>query len=188
MKKPVGRHGAGRRRRTGEAGGERYARLPRDTHGEARRAVSTRAATSRRTARAFSGARMNPISRSPSATNKCPSSFAPPPSRAPAARKWQQLNAKRYGTTRKFGYVEPPKEEMPPEVRGETRRGARPPPFPACSERRAKAADALVKPSDEIFLPPGRRGARRRTPPQPLTLGLPHTTPPCINNSTCARS
>jgi len=31
------------------------------------------------------------------------------------ARKWQQLNSKRYGTSRKFGYVEPPKEEMPPE-------------------------------------------------------------------------
>ena len=48
---------------------------------------------------------------------------------------------------------------MPPEVRGETRRGARPPPFPARSERSAKkkAADALVvKPSDEIFLPPDR--------------------------------
>ena len=31
------------------------------------------------------------------------------------ARKWQALNAKRYGTSRKFGYVEPAKEEMPPE-------------------------------------------------------------------------
>ena len=35
----------------------------------------------------------------------------------PAARKWQQLNAKRYGISRKFGYVEPEKQEMPPEVR-----------------------------------------------------------------------
>ena len=31
------------------------------------------------------------------------------------ARKWQQLNAKRYGISRKFGYVEPEKQEMPPE-------------------------------------------------------------------------
>ncbi|OUS43523.1 NUC071 domain-domain-containing protein [Ostreococcus tauri] len=31
------------------------------------------------------------------------------------ARKWQTLNAKRYSSTRKFGYVEPAKEEMPPE-------------------------------------------------------------------------
>jgi len=42
----------------------------------------------------------------------------PPPSTS-TARKWQQLNSKRYGTSRKFGYVEPPKEEMPPEVRQE---------------------------------------------------------------------
>ena len=31
------------------------------------------------------------------------------------ARKWQQLNSKRYGEKRKFGYVEPQKEDMPPE-------------------------------------------------------------------------
>ena len=31
------------------------------------------------------------------------------------ARKWQQLNSKRYGEKRKFGYVEAMKEEMPPE-------------------------------------------------------------------------
>ena len=31
------------------------------------------------------------------------------------ARKWQQLNAKRYGEKRKFGYVEAQKEDMPPE-------------------------------------------------------------------------
>ncbi|MEW5307804.1 MAG: hypothetical protein WDW36_010179 [Sanguina aurantia] len=31
------------------------------------------------------------------------------------ARKWQQLNSKRYGDKRKFGYVEAPKEDMPPE-------------------------------------------------------------------------
>ena len=41
----------------------------------------------------------------------------PLPPCARAARKWQQLNAKRYGQKRKFGYVEPNKEEMPPEVR-----------------------------------------------------------------------
>jgi len=31
------------------------------------------------------------------------------------ARKWQQLNAKRYADKRKFGFVEAPKEDMPPE-------------------------------------------------------------------------
>ena len=31
------------------------------------------------------------------------------------ARKWQQMNAKRYATKRKFGFVQAPKEEMPPE-------------------------------------------------------------------------
>ncbi len=31
------------------------------------------------------------------------------------ARKWQQLNSKRYGDKRKFGFVEAPKEDMPPE-------------------------------------------------------------------------
>lgn len=31
------------------------------------------------------------------------------------ARKWQQLNSKRYSDKRKFGYVEAPKEDMPPE-------------------------------------------------------------------------
>lgn len=34
-----------------------------------------------------------------------------------AARKWQQLNAKRYGEKRKFGFVEQAKEDMPAEVR-----------------------------------------------------------------------
>ena len=31
------------------------------------------------------------------------------------ARKWQNLNAKRYSDKRKFGYTEPEKEQMPPE-------------------------------------------------------------------------
>ena len=31
------------------------------------------------------------------------------------ARKWSQLNARRYTTKKKHGYVEAPKEEMPPE-------------------------------------------------------------------------
>lgn len=31
------------------------------------------------------------------------------------AKKWQQLNSKRYGDKRKFGFVESQKEEMPPE-------------------------------------------------------------------------
>ncbi len=33
----------------------------------------------------------------------------------PQAKKWQQLNSKRYGDKRKFGFVEAPKEDMPPE-------------------------------------------------------------------------
>lgn len=31
------------------------------------------------------------------------------------ARKWQQLNSKRYSDKRKFGFVETQKEDMPPE-------------------------------------------------------------------------
>lgn len=31
------------------------------------------------------------------------------------AQKWDQLNSKRYGEKRRFGYVEAQKEEMPPE-------------------------------------------------------------------------
>lgn len=34
-----------------------------------------------------------------------------------AARKWQQLQSKRYADKRKFGHVEAAKEDMPPEVR-----------------------------------------------------------------------
>eukprot|EP01116_Phalansterium_solitarium_P013287 TRINITY_DN3060_c0_g1_i1.p1 TRINITY_DN3060_c0_g1~~TRINITY_DN3060_c0_g1_i1.p1 ORF type:complete len:1968 (+),score=834.25 TRINITY_DN3060_c0_g1_i1:213-6116(+) len=34
---------------------------------------------------------------------------------AEKAKKWQQLNTKRYSEKRKFGYVEPQKEDMPPE-------------------------------------------------------------------------
>lgn len=33
----------------------------------------------------------------------------------PAARKWQQLQSKRYSEKRKFGFVEAQKEDMPPE-------------------------------------------------------------------------
>ena len=32
-----------------------------------------------------------------------------------AARKWQQLNSKRYGSKRKFGYADSGKVDMPPE-------------------------------------------------------------------------
>lgn len=32
-----------------------------------------------------------------------------------AARKWQQLQAKRYSEKRKFGFVDAQKEDMPPE-------------------------------------------------------------------------
>jgi hypothetical protein len=33
----------------------------------------------------------------------------------PQARKWQALNTKRYADKRKFGFVEAPKEALPPE-------------------------------------------------------------------------
>lgn len=33
----------------------------------------------------------------------------------PQARKWQQLNSKRYADKRKYGYTEAQKEDMPPE-------------------------------------------------------------------------
>ena len=33
----------------------------------------------------------------------------------PQARKWQQMNAKRYGVKRRYGYSEAQKEDMPPE-------------------------------------------------------------------------
>lgn len=39
----------------------------------------------------------------------------PPPLCPPAARKWQQLQAKRYAEKRKFGFVDAQKEDMPPE-------------------------------------------------------------------------
>lgn len=35
------------------------------------------------------------------------------------ARKWQQLNSKRYSDKRKFGYVQAQKEDMPPGIRGQ---------------------------------------------------------------------
>jgi pre-mRNA-processing factor 8 len=54
-----------------------------------------------------------------------PLPFQPPlPSNAPVlseeqlqakSRKWAQMNAKRYGEKRKFGFVETQKEAMPPE-------------------------------------------------------------------------
>lgn len=47
---------------------------------------------------------------------------AAPPSHSPQARKWHQLNHKRYADKRRFGYVQAEKEQMPP---GE-RRGGQP--------------------------------------------------------------
>ncbi|CAB4274285.1 unnamed protein product [Prunus armeniaca] len=47
------------------------------------------------------------------------SSVLPPPMAEPAlferARTWQKLESKRYGTKRKFGFVEAEKEDMPAE-------------------------------------------------------------------------
>ena len=34
---------------------------------------------------------------------------------SPPARKWQQLQSKRYAEKRKFGFVDAQKEDMPPE-------------------------------------------------------------------------
>jgi len=65
----------------------------------------------------------------------------------PAARKWQQLNAKRYGISRKFGYVEPEKQEMPPEVR-------------------APASRIACAPAPNRLFPPRARIARD-LPPRP---------------------
>ncbi|KAL3154210.1 Pre-mRNA-processing-splicing factor 8A [Trebouxia sp. C0010 RCD-2024] len=59
-------------------------------------------------------------------TNSIMRAPLPPPTQQPQtldpealleekARKWQQLNAKRYGEKRKHGYVEAQKEDMPPE-------------------------------------------------------------------------
>jgi len=39
----------------------------------------------------------------------------PAPELQERARKWQQLNARRYGERRKHGHVNAPKEDMPPE-------------------------------------------------------------------------
>ena len=64
-----------------------------------------------------------------------------------AARKWQQLNAKRYGISRKFGYVEPEKQEMPPEVR-------------------APASRIACAPAPNRLFPPRARIARD-LPPRP---------------------
>ncbi|KAI3935633.1 hypothetical protein MKW98_022641 [Papaver atlanticum] len=57
----------------------------------------------------------------PPGTGGC-SSIPPPPAMQPIftippskARKWMQLNSKRYGDKRKFGFVETQKEDMPPE-------------------------------------------------------------------------
>ncbi|KAI3892651.1 hypothetical protein MKX03_029560, partial [Papaver bracteatum] len=57
----------------------------------------------------------------PPGTGGC-SSIPPPPAMQPIytippsfTRKWMQLNSKRYGDKRKFGFVETQKEDMPPE-------------------------------------------------------------------------
>jgi pre-mRNA-processing factor 8 len=43
----------------------------------------------------------------------------PPPAatrpRFPQARKWQQLQSKRYAEKRKFGFVDSQKEDLPPQ-------------------------------------------------------------------------
>ena len=56
----------------------------------------------------------------PQPSNPTPPPVEPTPEEAEAkleekARKWIQLNSKRYGDKRKFGFVETQKEDMPPE-------------------------------------------------------------------------
>ncbi|KAL0834378.1 hypothetical protein Bca101_086267 [Brassica carinata] len=56
----------------------------------------------------------------PHSSNPTPPPVEPTPEEAEAkleekARKWMQLNSKRYGDKRKFGFVETQKEDMPPE-------------------------------------------------------------------------
>ncbi|CAG7887097.1 unnamed protein product [Brassica rapa] len=56
----------------------------------------------------------------PHPSNPTPPPVEPTPEEAEAkleekARKWMQLNSKRYGDKRKFGFVETQKEDMPPE-------------------------------------------------------------------------
>lgn len=52
----------------------------------------------------------------PSAQQRVPGSVSQDPAALEEkARKWQQLNTKRYGEKRKFGYVASQKEDMPPE-------------------------------------------------------------------------
>ncbi|RID66762.1 hypothetical protein BRARA_D01879 [Brassica rapa] len=56
----------------------------------------------------------------PPPSNPAPPPVEPTPEEAEAkleekARKWMQLNSKRYGDKRKFGFVETQKEDMPPE-------------------------------------------------------------------------
>ncbi|CAH8282452.1 unnamed protein product [Eruca vesicaria subsp. sativa] len=69
---------------------------------------------------------MIPPPQHPSYTPLPPPSSNPPPAEEPTpeeaeakleekARKWMQLNSKRYGDKRKFGFVETQKEDMPPE-------------------------------------------------------------------------
>ena len=48
----------------------------------------------------------------------------PTPPITPQARKWHQLNHKRYADKRRFGYVQAEKEQMPPGARA-GRRGGR---------------------------------------------------------------
>ena len=112
--------------------------------------------------------------------------------RLPAARKWQQLNAKRYGTSRKFGYVEPKKEEMPPEVRPRDRtpspRAGSPPSvfFPA--RARADVTSRAGIRSDPIWM---LAAARRSWSPADVvprsSLSIPPSSP-YVPRSTCARS
>lgn len=65
-----------------------------------------------------------PPAMQPSYTVLQPPPQQPPQQESPAeaearleekARKWMQLNSKRYGDKRKFGFVETQKEDMPPE-------------------------------------------------------------------------
>jgi hypothetical protein len=87
-----------------------------------------------------------------------------------AARKWQQLNAKRYGEKRKFGFVEQAKEDMPAEVRSQPRASAlRPAPHarlpeaPTTQRRSHQAATATCDAQRLLAAPAGSSAAQKRS-------------------------
>ena len=104
----------------------------------------------------------------------------------------QQLNAKRYGTSRKFGYVEPKKEEMPPEVRPRDctpspRAGSPPSVFFPARARADVTSRAGIR-SDPIWMLAAARRSWSTADVVPRSsLSIPPSSP-YVPRSTCARS